>query len=122
MAMLFSGYVNADKIYDYGQVLESGHFSTKKTEEVLLDSELDASKRGVCSSLSTFAKSAVMARQNGVSADKMFSVIETDDPRIRKAMQLIIVDTFKTPILSKGKHLEGYAAEQANQFFIECMS
>ncbi|WP_180073754.1 hypothetical protein [Acinetobacter sp. YH12231] len=119
---LFScSITKADLIDKYTKVLEDGAYSpsliTTKTD-VEIDPEI---KNNNCSALSKFAESSFKARQSGVSAEKMFSVISDDEPSAKKVMQLIIVDSFKHPIMYSGKELSTVASEYANHFYIDCM-
>ncbi|QOW49507.1 hypothetical protein G0029_06690 [Acinetobacter sp. YH12138] len=109
---------HADLIDKHTKVLEEGMYYPEPI--ATSDPEL---KNQICSAVFSFAENSFKARQNGASAEEMFSVInEKDEPSVKKAMQSIIVDSFKYPIMYSGDGLISAASDYANRFYIDCMN
>ena len=113
---------HADLIDKHTKVLEEGAYYPEPittNADVENDPEL---KNKICSAVFRFAENSFKARQSGASAEEMFSVIsEKNELSVKKAMQSIIVDSFKYPIMYSGDGLISAASEYASKFYIDCM-
>lgn len=124
LTMLITGFAHADdseqRINDLTKMLSQDSYS--KNDVFGGGSGVDSTiKSRNCSAVSRFAESSFKARQNGVSAEAMYSAIETENPEIRKVMELVIADTFRHPVKYTGKQLNSIASEYRDKFYIECM-
>ena len=115
---LVCSFSNADVIEKYSQILQDNRYAIDDNSNNAVDPDVINKN---CSALSKFSESAFKARQNGVKAEQMFSVIITEDPIVKRAMQLIVADTFKYPISYSGKNLDKTASEYASQLYVDCM-
>ncbi|WP_180115683.1 hypothetical protein [Acinetobacter sp. YH12140] len=121
---LFSySIAHADLIDKHTKVLKEGAYYP---EPITTNSDVESDpglKNKICSAVFRFAENSFKARQSGASAEEMFSVIsEKDEPSVKKAMQSIIVDSFKYPIIMYSEDgLISAASEYASQFYIDCM-
>lgn len=124
LTMLITGFAHADdseqRINDLTKMLSQDSYS--KIDVFGGGSGVDSTiKSRNCSAVSIFAESSFKARQNGVSAEKMYSAIETDSAEVEKLLRLVVADTFAYPIAYSGKQLNSAASEYGSQFYIECM-
>lgn len=121
LSIFVCSFSNADLIDKYSQVLQNSNYTLDGALNEIEDAVDPVLKNKNCAALSKFAESAFKARQNRVKAEQMFSVINTEDPIAKRAMQLIVADTFKYPISYSGKNLDKTASEYASQLYVECM-
>jgi len=121
LSIFVCSFSNADLIDKYSQILQNSSYTSDGTLNDTEDSVDPVIKNKNCAALSKFAESAFKSRQNGVKAEQMFSVINTEEPIVKRAMQLIVADTFKYPISYSGKNLDKTASEYASQLYVECM-
>ena len=124
LVLVFSTFVHAGTggVNRQIKVLEDGTFTTQIVEQKAM-SDVDRNLQiKNCEAMSRFAESSFKARQNGVDASKMFNVVVKDSAPAKEAMESIIVDVFRRPLLTSKDAINLSAHEYANAFFIECVS
>ncbi|WP_166166865.1 hypothetical protein [Acinetobacter sp. SA01] len=124
LVLVFSTFVHAGTggVNRQIKVLEDGTFTTQIVEQkAMSDVDRDLQIKN-CEAMSRFAESSFKARQNGVDASKMFNVVVKDSAQAKEAMESIIVDVFRRPLLTSKDAINLSAHEYANAFFIECVS
>lgn len=124
LLLVFSPFIFADNTQANRKivVLEDGTIASQIVEEEKL-SKMDRDMLVKnCEALSVFAKSSFKARQNGISAAKIFKIISGDSQSAKQMMEMIVVDVFSKPLIESPKLIDVAASEYANSFFIKCAS
>ncbi|MFX9324876.1 hypothetical protein ABTP01_16480 [Acinetobacter baumannii] len=95
--------------------------ANKPNDNIISDPVGREKLRQTCIDLGDVAKSAMQARQRGVSIQDMYKTLEGQDEKYRVIIELIINDAFGVKLAQNKSEVDSIVSEFSNQIFRGCM-